>query len=196
MPAIQFKKIGTADVPQYIDALAGLRIRVFREFPYLYEGSRRNEQEYLSTYQKAENFCLFAAFHEEEMIGATTCLPLEEESSEVQQPFLEKGFPLQDYTYFGESVLLAPYRGLGLGKKFFLLREAQAVLFNTPNATFCAVERPPDHPLRPENHRFLDPLWQKMGYTKRQDLQCSMEWEEVPHGRRSSHTLTFWIKAL
>lgn len=196
MKTIRFKKIGSGDLSQYMDALARLRITVFREFPYLYDGSQQNEQEYLSTYLHAENFCLFAAFHENEMIGATTCLPLKEETEEVQQPFLEKGLSLQEYTYFGESVLLLPYRGLGLGKKFYLLREAQAILFNTPYATFCAVDRSPEHPLRPPDHLFLDPLWQKLGYRKQQDLRCRMEWEEIPHGRRTSHSLTFWIKAL
>lgn len=196
MNTIRFMKIERAELPQYLEALASLRMTVFREFPYLYDGSVKNEQEYLDTYLKAENFCLFAAFHENEMVGATTCLPLEEESGEIKQPFLEKGLRLEEYTYFGESVLLPPYRGLGLGRKFYLLREAQAVLFNTPYAAFCAVDRSADHPFRPENHRFLDPLWQKLGYRKQHDLQCHMDWEEIPHGRKTSHTLTFWIKAL
>jgi hypothetical protein len=196
MPIIRFRKIQAREFPLYIEALAELRIEVFREFPYLYKGSAENEQRYLDTYLKSENFCLFAAFHDHKMVGATTCLPLIEEAPEVQQPFLEKGLLPEEYTYFGESVLLHPYRGLGIGKKFFLLREAQTILFNTPYATFCAVERSPDHPLRPAYHHFLDPLWAKLGYQKQEELQCRMEWEELPEGQRTSHVLSFWTKQI
>ena len=196
MQPIHYCKISAEELPPYIPALARLRINVFREFPYLYSESEENERRYLNTYLNSRNFCLFAAFDGDEMVGATTCLPLKEEKEEVKIPFLEAGLALEVFTYFGESVLLAPYRGSGIGKKFFLLRESQALLFNTPYTTFCSVDRPADHPLRPEEHRFLDSFWEKAGYKKKENLKCTMEWEEIPSHQRKQHRLTFWIKRL
>ena len=196
MHSILFRKINSKDLSFYIQDLASLRINVFREFPYLYKGSEENERRYLDTYIKSPNFCLFAAFDGAKMVGATTCLPMEEEVEEIKRPLIEAGLDLRDYTYFGESVLLKEYRGMGIGKKFFTLREAQAILFNTLFATFCAVDRPADHPLRPKDHRFLDQFWKKTGFKKHEDLKCTLEWEELPDGQRKRHSLTFWIKQL
>ena len=59
-----------------VDDFAGVRMRVFHEFPYLYEGTLQNEREYLQTYCKAANAFLFAVYDGQKMIGATTCIPL------------------------------------------------------------------------------------------------------------------------
>lgn len=38
------------EAERFVDGLASLRIRVFRDFPYLYEGDRQYERRYLRTY--------------------------------------------------------------------------------------------------------------------------------------------------
>ena len=48
------KKIG-AEIRDYFEDLTQLRMTVFKEFPYLYEGSLEYELEYLETYL-LENF--------------------------------------------------------------------------------------------------------------------------------------------
>ena len=42
----------------YVEAVAKLRMTVFREYPYLYDGSREYEQRYLQTYIEAQD-CIF-----------------------------------------------------------------------------------------------------------------------------------------
>src|SRR4051812_9034377 len=110
-------------IESVFDDLAKLRITVFRDFPYLYEGTEVYEKEYLKIYSNSAKSFLFAIYDGDSMVGATTCIPLQDETEDIQAPFKEAGFDIESIFYFGESILLRSYRGLGLGHRFFDARE-------------------------------------------------------------------------
>ncbi len=58
----------------WLDALGGLRIWVFHEYPYLYEGTLEYERKYLAVYQNARD-CLGVQVTDDagNALGATTC---------------------------------------------------------------------------------------------------------------------------
>jgi GNAT superfamily N-acetyltransferase len=182
---------------QVFDDLALLRIAVFRDFPYLYEGSVEYERSYLQTYARSERSFLFAVYDGDRMVGATTCIPLSDETEEVQQPFVEAGFNLSEIFYFGESILLPEYRGLGLGNRFFDEREAHAAGFGTYRYTcFCAVVRPDDHPLRPSDYRPLDAFWTRRGYRKIPELKSRFSWPDIGATEATPKTMVYWMRKL
>lgn len=184
-----------SDIRSAFDGLAHLRIAVFRAFPYLYEGSVAYEKTYLETYANAERAMLFAVYDGDHMIGGTTCLPLRDETDEVQAPFVREGYDLDTVFYFGESLLLPNYRGLGLGHRFFDEREAHVQSFGTYlTTTFCAVQRPADHPLRPTNYRPLDTFWQQRGYHLDPALQTTFSWPDLGEPTDSAKVMQFWRK--
>jgi len=179
----------------WIEGLGKLRIAVFREYPYLYQGTLEYEREYLSTYSKSPNSrVVLVTDDQNHVVGATTCVPLREEGPEFQEPFLKADWDINTICYFGESILLPQLRGRGIGKEFFRRREAHAQKLGARYTAFCAVNRPPDHPLRPAGYRPLDDFWKTMGYTKRPDLQATFVWKEIGEASESPKTLTFWIK--
>ena len=49
---LRVESLHGAEIARHVDALAALRITVFREWPYLYEGSPQYETRYLQTYLK------------------------------------------------------------------------------------------------------------------------------------------------
>lgn len=186
-----------AEIASVFEDLAELRIRVFRDFPYLYEGSVAYEKEYLKVYSQSERAFLFAVYANNKMVGATTCIPLSDETSEVRLPFETAGFDTDTFFYFGESILIPEYRGLGLGHRFFDEREAHARSFGTFKTTcFCAVERDEKHPLKPENYRPNDVFWQKRGYQKEPSLQCTFEWQDINESVSTAKTMIYWTKDL
>jgi GNAT superfamily N-acetyltransferase len=180
----------------WLDALGGLRIRVFREYPYLYDGSLEYERNYLRIYQKSANsLVVIVTDAGGNPVGATTCLPLSEEGQEFQIPFLNHGLDPGRILYFGESIVLPEWRGRGLGKEFFTRREAHARRLGLNTAAFCAVDRPDDHPSRPKDHRPLDGFWQKRGFVKIPHLQATFSWKEIGEASESPKSLTFWMKS-
>ena len=141
-----------------LDALADLRITVFRDFPYLYDGDRDYERGYLDAYVQSARSVVVGAFDGEKLIGAATAAPMRDHAEDFAAPFEQRGMDIDRIYYFGESVLLPGYRGHGVGHAFFDEREAAAREHGFPMSCFCAVIRPPDHPARPANYSPLDPF--------------------------------------
>lgn len=192
----RFTEISGPDLGPWIDSLGELRIRVFREFPYLYDGTLEYERDYLSTYQTcADSRITLVHLPDGPLIGATTCLPLGEETEEFRRPFIDAGLDPSGFLYFGESIVLPEWRGCGLGSEFFRRREAHAHFLGLHSATFCAVDRPEDHPLRPADYRPLDGFWNSRGFQKRPELQARFPWKEIGEDQETIKTLTFWTKS-
>lgn len=174
--------------------LARLRITVFRDFPYLYDGDLDYERRYLSTYARSEGAVFVLAIDDGHVVGASTGMPMRAETDEVQAPFLAAGRDPSDYFYFGESVLLPAYRGRGIGVAFFDGREAQARALGLPFCTFCAVQRPADHLRRPHDYQPLDAFWRKRGYSHHPELATRFSWRDLDEADESPKPLSFWIR--
>ncbi|MFA0964196.1 GNAT family N-acetyltransferase [Roseivirga sp. BDSF3-8] len=178
-----------------IDEIAALRMEVFREFPYLYEGTVENEEEYLSRYLEATGFMAIVAEDKHQIVGVSTCLPLEQEIDDITAPFVRRNISLDSVLYFGESVLKRSYRGRGLGVRFFDERESYARDMGREACYFCAVERSPDHSLKPAGYRDLQDFWKKRGY-EITDLFCTLEWQDIDQDSETEKSLRFWKKEL
>lgn len=190
-----FQFLHGEEITPLIDELGALRIAVFREFPYLYEGTLEYERPYLKRYAASERSLIVTMRHEGKLIGATTCIPLADEMEEFRSPFEAQNLPIEDYFYFGESIILPPFRGRGIGKQFFRFREDHAAsLGGYSFSTFCAVDRPENHPDKPANHRPLHEFWKRQGYSMQENLQCLLNWQEPGSDEEVPHTLTFWTK--
>jgi len=197
MPELSFKSFRGAEIDRVFVPFAGLRITVFHDYPYLYEGSLDYELEYLKTYSNSPRSFLFAAFDGSEMVGATTCIPLEDETEDVQEPFVKAGMDIASIFYFGESILLPQYRGLGLGHRFFDEREAHARSFDQYKHTcFCGVVRPDDHPARPADYRPLNDFWMKRGYRPVAGLVSEFEWLDIGEATQTKKPMQYWMKEI
>ena len=80
---LTFQRLSGPDLNQYIDELAQLRMRVFHDFPYLYDGDAEYEARYLKTYIDAPDSVIVLAFDGDKIVGASTGLPLRHETDEV-----------------------------------------------------------------------------------------------------------------
>ncbi len=180
-----------------LDALAGLRMTVFREWPYLYDGDRAYERRYLANYVRSPRAFALVAWDGDRPVGATTAIPLADEDEALQKPFIEAGFDPARVFYNGESILLPPYRGRGLYRRFFEAREGFAQSFGDYDwIAFCGVQRPGDHPLRPADHRPLDPVWRRYGYEPHPELIAHFPWRDIGDARETEKPMMFWLKSL
>lgn len=192
---LTFHELNGARLDPWLNALGALRIAVFREYPYLYDGSLEYEREYLRIYAgAADSLVVLVTDAGGAVVGATTCIPLRDEGPEFRQPFLEQSIDVDSVCYFGESILLPQLRGRGVGKEFFRRREAHAARLGARWTAFCAVDRAPQDARRPAAYRPLDTFWEAQGYTKRPDMQATFVWKEIGEAAESPKTLTFWLK--
>lgn len=180
----------------YIPELARLRIEVFREYPYLYEGDLAYEENYLQNYARIPDSVLVLAFAGSKVVGASTAQPLRSSHPEFVAPFEAAQIPPDAVFYLGESVLEPPYRGQGAGHVFFDEREKTArALPGCTTTAFCAVERPPHHPARPADYRPLDGFWKARGYQKHPDLFATFRWKECDANGETPKKMVFWLRS-
>lgn len=185
-----------AALAKVVPALARLRIAVFRDFPYLYDGDPAYEADYLADFARAEGAVIVIARDGDEIVGAATAAPLEGQDPAWQQPLAAAGFDVARTFYFGESVLLASHRGRGIGHAFFDHREAQACARGAAHAAFCSVIRAADHTARPADYRPLDAFWRARGYAPLAGTTARFDWKSVGDVEERSHTLQYWTRAL
>ncbi|GGG38799.1 GNAT family acetyltransferase [Caldovatus sediminis] len=195
---LRFELLRGAALAPWLDQVARLRIAVFREWPYLYEGDEAYERRYLATYAESPGAALVVAIAPgERVVGAATCQPMTEAAAPVREAIAGRGLDPRRFCYFGESVLLPEWRGRGAGVRFFQEREAHARgTLGLDYAAFCAVRRDPDDPRRPADYVPLDGFWRRRGYTPYPDLRCVFSWREIGQAEETPHELSFWIKPL
>jgi GNAT superfamily N-acetyltransferase len=194
--AVRIETLSGAAIEPYLDALAALRIEVFREYPYLYDGTAEYERRYLSVYADSPRSVVALALDRGDVVGAATALPLRDHSEVLAPELAAAGFDPERIYYFGESVLRRSYRGRGIGHAFFDAREAAARKHGFTVAAFCAVQRPADHPRKPAGYVPHDVFWRKRGFEPRPDVVSTLEWQDLDEAGESPKPMMFWVKEL
>ena len=196
-PAIRVESLTGPQLTAALPALAQLRITVFRDFPYLYDGTLAYEQDYLARFAAGRGAICVAAYDGDTIVGVSTGAPMAEHASEFGAPYVAKGYAIGTLFYCSESVLLRSHRGHGLGHAFFDGREAHARrLGGFTHSTFSSVVRPADHPLRPAGYQPLDGFWTKRGYAKAGGVIGSYTWKDIDQPHETAKKMQFWIKTL
>lgn len=186
------------EILQIIPELAKLRIKVFYEWPYIYDGDIEYEEKYLKVYTDSPKSFVAVAYDGQKAIGATTAIPLQDESVDFQRPLENVGVDISKVFYFGESILLGEYRGLGIGVEFFKLREehARRSLETLGLICFATVEREDEHPLCPQDYKSLESFWLNRGYLPKEDIKLSLSWKDRDQEYETKKLLKFWFKEL
>lgn len=197
-PENSVRVVKGAETTPYLDELARLRIAVFRQWPYLYDGSWDNERAYLHAFSESPSSVMVLARDQTSagspIVGVSTAMALADESEAIRQPFEAAGYDVSQWYYLAESVLLEEYRGRGLGHAFFDERETAGRSAGFTRFTFCAVERSDSDPRRPSDARSLEPFWRARGYSPLA-LSCGLHWREVGNSIATEQRLRFWTKA-
>jgi len=179
-----------------LDALAALRIAVFRDWPYLYDGDLDYGRGYLEVYRTSPDAVVVGAFDGNRLVGAATGTPMADHADAFAAPLAVAGLAPDAVFYCAESVLLPAYRGQGAGHAFFDAREAHARALGHTHSAFCAVVRPADHPLRPPGYRPLDPFWHRRGYRPIEGATARFSWKDIDRPEPDEKPLQLWLRRL
>jgi GNAT superfamily N-acetyltransferase len=176
--------------------LASLRIEIFQEFPYLYDGRREDELRYLKLYAEAPEAFVITVTDSGKVVGAATGIPLRHEHQGLIVPFAGSVYPVDEIYYVGELLLCPAYRNQGLGLRLVTQVEAQVRSLGTYRYLTCAtVMRPDDHPLRPTQYLPIDRFLARTGFRSLPGMTTEFNWRETD-GVTRTHPMKFWIKAV
>lgn len=199
---VRLETLCGGELAEALPAVARLRIEVFRDWPYLYDGNYAYEKHYLAELARAPDAVIVAARDGSEIVGASTAAPLVQHSPQFAPLFADRGIDPATVFYFGESVLLSAWRGKRLGHGFFDYREAAARAARTADgrryghAAFCGVVRAADDRRRPADYTSLEAFWTKRGFAPVVGMVGSYAWKEIDADGETEHPMQFWLKAL
>ncbi|MBF9031130.1 GNAT family N-acetyltransferase [Rhodobacterales bacterium HKCCE3408] len=193
--SLAIRRFDGAEIAEIVEPLARLRITVFRDWPYLYDGDLDYERRYLGGYADGDAM-VCAVFDDDEMVGAATAMPLTRQPDMVRGALSGQEVPVERIYYCAESVLLPDYRGRGLGHAFFDAREEKAAHLGYAATAFCGVVRPENHPARPEDHRPLDPFWRNRGYAPVPGAVARLSWRDIGTADETEKPLQFWLRPI
>ena len=193
---VEVRVLGSDDIAHWLEDIATLRQTVFRDWPYLYDGSLEYERQYVASYRDHPGALIVGALEGGRLVGASTSTPMEELSAEFAAPFTAMGIPRSDILWGPESALLPAWRGQGIGHRFFALREAHAKGLGRTHVAFASILRPADHPLRPAAARTNDAFWRRQGYAPLDGFVVEFGWRDVGAETETMKRLQVWMKAL
>ena len=70
---LRVHRLSGGDINAFLSELARLRIQVFQEYPYLYEGSVAYEEQYLKTYVNVPESVMVLVWDGDREIGRASC---------------------------------------------------------------------------------------------------------------------------
>jgi len=193
---VEVRVLGSEEIGTHLEEIATLRHSVFRDWPYLYDGSLDYERQYVASYRNHPGALVVGALDGGRLVGASTSTPMEELSAEFAVPFNAIGIPRSNVLWGPESALLPAWRGQGIGHRFFALREAHARAMARTHVAFASILRPDNHPLRPAAARTNDAFWRRQGYAPLAGFVVEFGWKDVGADVETLKRLQVWMKAL
>jgi ribosomal protein S18 acetylase RimI-like enzyme len=180
-PTFTFKIFQGTEIAPFLDELAQARIKQFRYYPYLYEGSIEYEKAYLEHYITNKDTLMLAAFDEDKMVGFVTGIPLMSTAEivhDAENKFAKVGFDANKLYYLGEVIIMPQYRNYGIGHKFVKPMEKKIIELGYEGSCGLIVDRPDDHPLRPKNFPNLELYAKSFGYV-RVGITSELPWPTI-----------------
>lgn len=183
-------------ITDHLDDLASLRLEIFAEFPYLYQGKREDEISYLSGYAKTPGAIVILAEADGRVVGAATGMPLIHEDAALRDPVTTAGLSIETFYYVGELLFYPAWRGAGMGLQLLSKMEEEIHTLGGYDQIICAtVERPDDHPARPAGHISITRFLARTGFSRIEGATTGFTWLE-PDGIKRDHPMLLWSKPL
>ncbi|MEM7446077.1 MAG: GNAT family N-acetyltransferase [Pseudomonadota bacterium] len=194
MGEIVLRKLTGADFKRALDGLARLRIEIFREWPYLYDGDLDYERRYLSKFAMSKDAVIIGAYDGDKLVGAATASPLIDHADEFASPFRKAGLDPEEFFYFAEFLMLKPHRRQGIGARFFDEMEQVAQDAGFHKIAFCTVVRPADHPAKPDDAIPIDGFCRRHGYRPVDGLICDFPWRDLGDAEETHKPMQVWVR--
>ena len=181
------------DLSPWLALIGQWRLKEFSSFPYLYDGTLKDEERFSIAWAKTPGSSLVVATGAEgELAGLCTGSPL---NSDLEA-FTQKGYTPAQWYYLGEVIVAPAYRGQGLAGQLMERMEYEASRMGYAHFCLLCVRRSIDHPLRPAGYEGPDSVWERRGYHKL-GIETNFKWRAFGVDGGSSeqeHVMEYWGK--
>ncbi len=182
------------EIVPVIPDIARLRIEVFAEWPYRYDGEMKYEMKYLNKFASSEEAICVVAKEGDAIIGVSTGVPLADEDEKIRNAFTARGYDVGDVFYLSETVLKKEFRGQGIGR--LLAEKRMEEVLKNPQFTVLSFANVVRENVPENSYKDLSSSQKKMGFVCDPDLIVWFDWKDIGDEEESAKPLVFWVKDL
>ena len=194
---IRVEPLYGAQIGNYVNEISEICLKGYKAYPYLFQDTLFEQAQYVNkTYVGKSESRACIAFKGNEVIGIAMGIPLSLTEVKYQAPFKEKGYPVENFFYWGELVVLPEEQKQKTGELIYKTMGEKILENRFDSLCFCTIERPDDHPKRPDDYQPLDNLWRKLGFEKHDELSFTGQWREDLNGDEIDHPMVYWIRKI
>ena len=175
---------------------ARLRIEIFSEYPYLYEGATKGEQAYLSTYLRTPRARILGLFEGAHVGGMATMAPLDACEDFAEDVVKATGLAPKTCLYVGDIIFEPRYRGRGLFNVCFNAAEDWGRAHGFSHIVAAAIRTSPTDAGRPQDYRPIAGLFARVGLEKLSGVSMTATYPSTLSHRPEPHVLEYWHKVI
>jgi ribosomal protein S18 acetylase RimI-like enzyme len=189
------------ETAKYIDIVSEWRIKLFREYPYLYVGDIEYEKKYMQGHATDKQAMIAIAKVDGMLAGFSTGFPLISDSeivADVKKLVSQAGDDIADYYYYGEIMVLPEFRGRGLASMLYTAQDNLIKSWEFKHVCISTVVQEENHPLKPAGYKSTEGMFEHMGFVKNK-LMINYPWPTIQHDqsiKEVNHQLACWTKSL
>lgn len=182
-------------ITPYIHKIVQLCDKMYREYPYFYNGDNEGYQSYLESYAQSKDAIISLAFEGEKAVGIAAGIPMSKTRNLYQQTLLEHGYNLHTLFYLGEFGLKAEYQGQGIEETLYRNIE-NYVNKDGHFSAICFWEIDDSLNSRQKQLGYLlkDDFWKRLGFVRRPELNFLIFWTNINETQESAHSAVYWMK--
>lgn len=186
------KTLKGSEITPQIERIAKFRLSIFKDYPYLYQGSLENEIDYVSAYALSVQSIFVYLEDESGLRAASLGMPLKQKSSSFTAPLANDN--IDSIFYIGEIMVRQDARQRGLGRELMhkMISQVDMQTFNT--LSLYTVERADNHPLKPLGYSPPDHLWKMFGFEKLENRTAFFKWQEPNEQDITEKNMSIWMK--
>lgn len=195
MTEIHVRAFTGSHLRNHVHSIAKLRLDILEEYPFFEKSDLYQQLQFLERYVTCKEAIGILVFDHSTLVGASMGIPLMQERMSIQAPLQAHFHDIHSFYYFGESMLLKPYRNRGIGHHFFDMREAHVQLLQKyTHICFLDPLRPDLDHRKPADYLPVRDFWKKRGYAYHPEITCVLSWKDADTHLSTSKTLAFWLK--
>jgi len=195
MGAIRVETFQGEEIAPYTNEIVQLCNKIYREYPYLYNGEDAGYESYLESYSQSKEAIICLAFADEKAVGIAAGIPMSQRRNRYDQTLLEHGYDPDALFYLGEFGLKPEYQGRGIEEVMYQSIEDFARK-NRNLTTICFWEIANSLDLSQRHSGYLpkEDFWKKLGFIRHPELNFVIFWTNINESQDSPHSAVYWLK--
>ena len=185
------------EVIPHLKRLIAIRFWFYRDYPYFYDGSIEDEENYLRWYANSENTLLVVAKRDDEVVGAIIGHPLPESLEENKEAFQGTEVSREDLFYLGDNMVIRELKSGNLREQMYWeFESAVKYLRKYKGIVVCEIERDENDPKKITNNYFDEFTWISLGFIREPNQIVNFSWKEIGDAESSNHHMIFSRKSI